>query len=107
LAIGYGTSAVWPWGFSLQEDDRVLKKDLGFFRIFLSSRPMPSFFSMKQNTPFPVSDTRAVRKYEGSRLLVSDEIGKGGSCTAQLATAVLINHKEKPRRKFTFGFPCF
>ena len=105
LAIGYGASGVWPWGFSLQEDDRVLKRDLGFFRVFLSSRPMPSFFSIKQDTPFPTSEARAGRKYEKSRLLVDDEIGKRGLCMAQLVTVVLID-MEKPRRRFTIGFPC-
>ena len=36
LAIGYGALGVWPWGFLLQEDDRVLKRD---FKGFLQSLP--------------------------------------------------------------------
>ncbi|KAJ3517701.1 hypothetical protein NLJ89_g335 [Agrocybe chaxingu] len=53
LTIGHGASSVWPWGFLLQEN---VKKDLGFFRVFLSTHPTPSFFSMKQTSPFPASD---------------------------------------------------
>ena len=67
---------------------------------------MPSFFSMKQDTPFSFSEARAVKKYEKSHLLVEGEIGKGGMCVAQLVTVVLIDRTEKPRRKFTIGFPC-
>ena len=62
LDIWHSHPEVWPWGFTLPTElwpggkDQVWKKDLSFFRVFLSTCPMPSFFSMKQESPFPSID---------------------------------------------------
>ncbi|KAJ3517713.1 hypothetical protein NLJ89_g334 [Agrocybe chaxingu] len=107
LGIGYGASGVWPWGFSLHEDNQVLKRDLGFFRVFLSNRPAPSFFSMTQMSPFDSSEARAGRKRETSRLLVEDGSGKAALCGAQLATVVLVDGIDRPKPKRRCGILCF
>jgi len=48
LGVGYGDGGVDPWQFTLPDG---AKKDVGFFKLFLSTRP--AFFeSILQESPF-------------------------------------------------------
>jgi hypothetical protein len=96
LAIGYGESNVWPWGFWLNSQDQ---KDLGFFRVFLSTRPMPSFFSMKQDSPFSMRKhgmrKRGMQKRGGGTCNPSFLVSRKGvayapsdGCTANTVTII-------------------
>ena len=99
---------MWPWGFWLSSEDQ---RDLGFFRVFLSTRPMPSFFSMTQGSPFPVSNAmqRGGGKRDPSFLLSRKGVGyapKDG-CTAKTVTIIQTSEKVKSRMSplnlFTVG----
>ncbi len=48
LSLGYGDGGINPWQFVLPESQ---KKDLGFFKLFLSSRPA-YFESICKESPF-------------------------------------------------------
>jgi len=55
LTIGYGAGGVPPWHFMFREGD---KKDIGFFKVFLSTRPA-HFSSILQQSPFDIGMSRA------------------------------------------------
>jgi len=98
---------VWPWGFWLSSEDQ---RDLGFFRVFLSTRPMPSFFSMTQGSPFPVSNImqRGGGKRD-PRLLSRKGVAYApkDECTAKMVTIIQTREKVKsrisPLNLFTVG----
>lgn len=52
LTLGYGDGGINPWQFTLPEGH---KKDLGFFKLFLSNRPT-YFESICQESPFDIDD---------------------------------------------------
>lgn len=54
LALGYGNGGVPPWQFLFREGE---KKDIGFFKLFLSTRPT-HFSSILQQSPFESSMSR-------------------------------------------------
>ncbi|KAJ3517714.1 hypothetical protein NLJ89_g333 [Agrocybe chaxingu] len=101
LAIGYAESDVWPWGFTLQgfKPNEYLESDVGFFRIFLSTRPLPSFFSMQQQSPFPpvpgqelASDSDSDKRGGGPKRHRGAAWAKGPEdrCGAQRVTIVQV-----------------
>ena len=55
LAIGYGDGGATPWQFVIPNGE---ESDLGFFRLFLSTRP--AFFDsiLQELTPFATGSTR-------------------------------------------------
>jgi len=55
LTIGYGAGGVPPWHFMFREGD---KKDIGFFKLFLSTRPA-HFSNILQQSPFEIDTLRA------------------------------------------------
>ncbi|KAF8153270.1 caspase domain-containing protein [Crassisporium funariophilum] len=54
LSVGYGDGGVPPWQFLLHPGDT---KDIGFFKLFLSTRPA-YFSSILQESPFEISSFR-------------------------------------------------
>jgi hypothetical protein len=116
LAIGYGQANVSPWGFWLEEPDQ---RDLGFFRVFLSTRPMPSFFCMQQDSPFTIPDTKKTRSTTEKPRGTSDmEERKGGpsllvsqrgvrytpkdECAASTVTIIQTRKKVRPKAPLNF-----
>jgi hypothetical protein len=55
LTIGYGDGGSSPWQFLLPEGD---KKDLGFFKLFLSTRPTYFDSLIQEQNPFTNYTTR-------------------------------------------------
>ncbi|KDR77353.1 hypothetical protein GALMADRAFT_66422 [Galerina marginata CBS 339.88] len=58
LAIGYGDGGAVPWQFLLPKGEQ---KDLGFFRLFLSTRPAYFENILQERTPFASGSVRSVR----------------------------------------------
>jgi len=55
LTIGYGDGGSSPWQFTLPEGET---KDLGFFKLFLSTRPAYFDSLIQENLPFNSQATR-------------------------------------------------
>ncbi|PPQ88272.1 hypothetical protein CVT25_005435 [Psilocybe cyanescens] len=58
LAIGHGDGGATPWSFVLPPD---VKQDLGFFRLFLSTRPAPFESVLQERSPFEGGPSRSVK----------------------------------------------
>jgi len=56
LTIGYGDGGSSPWQFTLREGET---KDLGFFKLFLSTRPVYFDNLIQQISPFVRQSTRS------------------------------------------------
>jgi hypothetical protein len=55
LTIGYGDGGSSPWQFTLPEGET---KDLGFFKLFLSTRPAYFDILIQEIPPFTTKTTR-------------------------------------------------
>ncbi|KAJ3500507.1 hypothetical protein NLJ89_g9765 [Agrocybe chaxingu] len=84
LTIGYGEPGVVPWQFLLPEGE---KKDLGFFKLFLSTRPAYFDSILQQESPFepPSQGSKRGGKPTGTELSNQEKWG------AKLATVIQVD----------------
>lgn len=61
LAIGYGDGGATPWQFVIPNGESA---DLGFFRLFLSTRPAYFESILQELTPFATGTTRSANLSE-------------------------------------------
>ncbi|CAA7263720.1 unnamed protein product [Cyclocybe aegerita] len=86
LTIGYGEPGITPWQFLLPEGE---KKDLGFFKLFLSTRPAYFDSILQEESPFELQSQTGKRggKPLGPESLSQEKWG------AQLATVIQVDRE--------------
>lgn len=83
LAIGHGDGGATPWSFMLPPD---VKKDLGFFRVFLTTRPASFESILQEVSPFDDDLSRSIQSP-----VVQDVFPEEGEWSVQTVTLIQID----------------
>jgi len=86
LSLGYGDGGISPWQFVLPESQ---KKDLGFFKLFLSSRPA-HFESICKASPFHTEEETLSAQSRAGKSSISEPPQPEDKWGTQLVTVIQV-----------------